>query len=250
MTRLSPIAAFALAAFVSTGLLAPEAHAFGDASRFSFAVLRHGGNFDPRPNGLRRIAWEVAKRTSIEVVLEPKVLDLTDPELFRHPFLVLSGDGAFPPFGEAEVGALRRYLTYGGFLLVDDASGQPGGDFERSVRRELAAALPTATIGVIPKDHVLYKAFYLLDGPRGRVRVAQDAQGVALQGRLAVVMSPNDLQGAVARGGLGDWEFEIEGGSGEREMAMRFGINLVMYALCLDYKDDQVHLPFIMQRRR
>jgi hypothetical protein len=28
------------------------------------------------------------------------------------------------------------------------------------------------------------------------------------------------------------------------------GVNLVMYALCLDYKTDQVHVPFIMRRRR
>jgi hypothetical protein len=28
------------------------------------------------------------------------------------------------------------------------------------------------------------------------------------------------------------------------------GLNLVMYALCLDYKTDQVHVPFIMRRRR
>ncbi len=29
-----------------------------------------------------------------------------------------------------------------------------------------------------------------------------------------------------------------------------WGVNLVMYALCLDYKEDQVHIPFILQRRR
>ena len=28
------------------------------------------------------------------------------------------------------------------------------------------------------------------------------------------------------------------------------GVNLAMYATCLDYKDDQVHLPFILKRRR
>ena len=40
-----------------------------------------------------------------------------------------------------------------------------------------------------------------------------------------------------------------EGGDGQREGAMRLGVNLVLYALCLDYKDDQVHSPFIMRRR-
>jgi hypothetical protein len=31
-------------------------------------------------------------------------------------------------------------------------------------------------------------------------------------------------------------------------MAYRAGINMVMYALTGNYKDDQVHLPAIMQR--
>ena len=49
----------------------------------------------------------------------------------------------------------------------------------------------------------------------------------------------------------GTWEFEpAPGGSRQREMATRLALNLVMYALCLDYKDDAVHLPVIMNRRR
>ena len=228
----------------------PPARAFGAASKFTFAVIRHGGNFDPRPTGLERIAWEVEKRTSVEVSLEPKIIDLTDPDLFNYPFLVLTGDGDFPPFSEAEREALRRHLTFGGFLLVDDASGQPGGPFDQAARRELRAILPNAKIGRIPKEHVLYKSFYLLDGPTGRVQAATAADGIDLSGRLAVVFSPNDLEGAAARDSFGNWEMEVTpGGELQREHAFRFGINLVMYALCLDYKDDQVHVPFIMQRR-
>ena len=34
------------------------------------------------------------------------------------------------------------------------------------------------------------------------------------------------------------------------ERAFRLGVNLVMYALCLDYKEDQVHIPFILKKRR
>ena len=34
------------------------------------------------------------------------------------------------------------------------------------------------------------------------------------------------------------------------EMAARWGINIVMYAMCLDYKADQVHIPFILKRRQ
>ena len=34
----------------------------------------------------------------------------------------------------------------------------------------------------------------------------------------------------------------------QREMAFRFGVNLVMYALTGSYKGDQVHLPAILER--
>ena len=47
-------------------LLPTAARAFGEGSRFAFAQVRHGGRWDPRPDGLGRLAWEVSKRTSIE----------------------------------------------------------------------------------------------------------------------------------------------------------------------------------------
>ena len=34
----------------------------------------------------------------------------------------------------------------------------------------------------------------------------------------------------------------------QRELAFRMGVNLVMYALCLDYKADQVHVPALLER--
>ena len=34
----------------------------------------------------------------------------------------------------------------------------------------------------------------------------------------------------------------------QREMACRFGVNLVMYALTGNYKADQVHVPAILER--
>ncbi len=49
---------------------------------------------------------------------------------------------------------------------------------------------------------------------------------------------------------LGTWEYEvIPGGERQREMAFRLRINIIIYALTGDYKQDQVHLPFIMKRR-
>ena len=69
--------------------------------------------------------------------------------------------------------------------------------------------------------------------------------------RAVIAYSQNDLGGAWQRDDMGNFEFVCEpGGERQREMAFRLGVNLVMYALCLDYKSDQVHVPFIMRRRR
>ena len=38
------------------------------------------------------------------------------------------------------------------------------------------------------------------------------------------------------------------GGEQQRELAFRFGVNLVMYALTGNYKSDQVHIPAILER--
>ena len=46
------------------------------------------------------------------------------------------------------------------------------------------------------------------------------------------------------------WEYPCTpGGEAQRETAIRIGVNVAMYALCTDYKDDAVHLPFILRRR-
>ncbi|MGI9508688.1 MAG: DUF4159 domain-containing protein, partial [Geminicoccaceae bacterium] len=40
----------------------------------------------------------------------------------------------------------------------------------------------------------------------------------------------------------------MPGGERQREMANRFGVNLVMYALTGNYKTDQVHIPALLER--
>ena len=232
-------------------LAARRALAFGEAARLTFAQVRHAGRWDPRPDGLSRLAWEISKRTSIETSPVVKSIGLADPDLFRYPFTVLSSDQGFPAPAENEVAELRRYLSYGGFLLLDDASAARGGAFEQSARQLVSRIVPGAQLGRVARDHVVYKSFYLLDGPAGRLASSPDLEGLELGGRLAVLYSGNDMIGAFARDSLGTWEFEVvPGGELQREKSVRLGVNIAMYALCLDYKEDQVHIPFIMKRRR
>ncbi|MBL9039249.1 MAG: DUF4159 domain-containing protein [Archangium sp.] len=237
-----------LAAALGTPL---SARAFGNDSRFVAAVVKHAGRWDSRVSGLRRLAWELQRRTSTEVVLDARPLELDSPALFEHPFLYLSSEGPLAPLSTAEVEHLRRYLTYGGFLFVDAVDLSDGAGFDASFRRELARVLPHAPLTPVPMAHVVYKSFFILDAAPGRALNRSTLEAVMVGKRAAVMYSQNDLFGALNRDESGAHEFDVSpGGERQRELATRLAINVAMYALCLDYKDDAVHLPAIMQRRR
>jgi hypothetical protein len=243
--------ALGVGASLSTLLPPRRSWAIGDRSLFHFARLNLPGLPDPRPTALKRLAWEIVRRTSVQTASDPAELRLADPNLFRYPFLVLSGDRGFALPSESEIARLRRYLTYGGFLLIDSCEGRAGGGFDESVRRLLAQTLPGELPIRIPDSHVLWKSFYVLHGAPGRIIAAPYLEGVERDRRLAVVYTQNDLAGAWARDGFGRWEHEVTpGGDDQREEAFRLGVNLVMYALCLDYKTEQAHIDYILRTRR
>jgi hypothetical protein len=236
------------------GLLAlrpRRARAIGEGSKLQIGQLLIGGGHAPRPSALRRLAWEIDKRTSIDVKIEAAEARLGDADLYKRPLLYLAGDRALPPPSDDDVARLRRHLQFGGFLITDGAEGRPASGFDGSVRALAARLFPKSALAPIDPEHVVYKSFYLLRGAPGRMLVENQLEGVSHDGRLVLVHSQNDLGGAWARDNFGQWEFEcFPGGEGQREQAFRVGINLVMYALCLDYKSDQVHVPFILKRRR
>ena len=241
-------------ALTVAGLLLASATAFGfgDADKLSLAQIAYSGNWNPRPNAARRLAWEIDKRTSIETATEPVEVKLSDEtQLRRHPLLLLSGDGPFPQPSEEDLARLRRHLQAGGLLVVDSADPRPGGGFDQSVRTLAKRLFPKEPLEKLPADHVVYKTFYLLRTPVGRVAAVPYLEGVTHDNRLVIIYSQNDMAGAWARDNFGQWEHEVyPGGDSQREMAFRLGINLAMYSLCLDYKADQVHVPFILRRRQ
>ncbi len=228
------------------------AWAMGEDSNFTIAKLKYAASgWDPRPTALRRLLLEVEKRTSIEVNTDVPVVTGESADLFDHPFVTLAGDSKFDALPNEVVSNLRTYLKSGGFLLIDSADGVSDGPFSKSVDRAMKRILPDQKLAPIPKDHVLYKSFYLIDEPLGRVKVSTRMQAIFDDDRLLAVVSPNDLCGAWARDSFGNWEYAVSpGGDRQREMAFRLGINLVMYALTINYKADQVHVPFILKRRQ
>jgi hypothetical protein len=205
---------------------------------------------DPRAHGVRQLVWELMKRTSIEGQMEPRQADPAGTDLFNTPFLLWSCDGEVAALSDTQLKNLRRFLSLGGFLFVDDPAASPGGPFDRSVRAALQKLFPERKLVPVPRKHVLYKTFFLVDPPAGRV-LARALEGMSIGERLAVVYSSNDLLGAVSKDLYGNWELPCEpGGEMQRETAFRLGINIIFYAMCQDYKNDRVHLPFILRRRK
>lgn len=233
-------------------LTAPgAAFAFGDNARFIPAVAQHGGAWDVRNSGLRRLAWELQRRTSVEIVPDARPMPLDSPKLFENPLLYLGSDGPLPPFTNAEVENLRRYITFGGMVIADANDTSSGTGFDATFRRELARVLPNAPLQDLPMAHVIFKSFYLLDAAPGRVLDHPQLQAAFVGKRAAVVYSQNDLAGAFSRDEGGSYEFDCSpGGEPQRELAFRLGVNLVMYGLCLDYKDDAVHMKQILKKRQ
>jgi hypothetical protein len=210
-----------------------------------------GGNWRPRPTALRRLAWEVHKRTVVDAVLEPGQVKPVNGMLAKSPLVYLSGDRPFPDWNESAIRALNRFVRLGGTIIVDPAF-TPDGDargFDASIDGQLKKIMPDIKPEEVPSNHVLYRSFYQVLRPYGRVEGPATLTGFTVDGRLAIIRTNHDLGGAWARDNLGNWEFEVSpGGDRQREKAFRLGINLVLYALCLDYKDEKPHRRFGEQR--
>jgi hypothetical protein len=208
--------------------------------------------------GLYGLTQMLLRRTSVDVG-DPVMLDVEADELDFYPFLywpVTAGQRTPSP---QAIEKLNKYLAVGGMIFFDTADqnliGMSGGDLGPGAQRlmELTPGLDVPRLMPIPPDHVLTKSFYLLrdfpgrwiggtiwvEVPRGRVN----------DGVSGVLVGSNDYAGAWATDDMGQPMFPATpGGERQREMAYRFGINIVMYALTGNYKSDQVHVPAILER--
>lgn len=238
----------------STGLatLVPNvAHAFGEEGRIRLALLEYPGDgWDLRSRALASLLLEVDQTTSIRVSHRSETVSLQHGDLAAYPMVFVGGDRAFAPWPDAARTRLRRYLHAGGMLIFDSSENRVDGGFRESAERELAAILPEKKLQRTASSHVLYKSFYLCRGDEGRNATAEYTDGIQDEGRLQVLYIHNDLLGAFARDTTGTDRLAVTGGPRRRDFAFRLGVNLVMYALSLDYKEDQVHVPFILRRRR
>lgn len=222
----------------------------GNLTRFVFAQLKYrGGDWNPHPLAVTPLMEELMERTSVEAALSRHEISLTDRDLFLYPFLYMAGKYDFELFTDEEVEILRRFLSFGGFLLADDALGQPGYGFDKSLRREIKRIFPDKEFKRLPTGHAALRSYYLLRRIGGTRIVHPYLEGINVGNATPVIYCHNDLGGAWERDQLGNWLNPCTpGGQEQRRDTFHLGINLILYAMTENYKEDLIHVPFIRRR--
>ena len=219
--------------------------------------------------GLRGLGETLYFRTSVEPS-EPIGVDLEEDDLALYPLLYWPVTPDQPiPTAEAYV-KLNEYLRTGGMILFDTRDANVAGFGASSPNgqklQRLARPLDIPPLEPIPEDHVLTRTFYLLQDFPGRFSGrgvwveaapadAEKVEGMPFRNLndnvTPVVIGGNDWAAAWAMDEMGNPMFPVgRGYAGERqrELAYRFGVNLVMHVLTGNYKSDQVHVPALLDR--
>ncbi|MEL7099160.1 MAG: DUF4159 domain-containing protein [Pseudomonadota bacterium] len=219
--------------------------------------------------GLTGLSDTLFFRTSVEPA-PPVSVDLELDQIAFFPLLYWPITPDQPTPSAEAYAKLNAYLRAGGMIVFDTRDAHIAGFGSASPNgrklQSLAAPLDIPALEPVPQDHVLTRTFYLLQDFPGR-HVSRDvwveaappgaerAEGMPFRnlndGVTPVVIGGNDWAAAwaVTRGGQPLLPVGRGfGGERQRELAYRFGVNLVMHVLTGNYKSDQVHVPALLDR--
>ena len=236
-----------------------EAEASQAALETHFAFVKTGDAEIDRESedGLKGLNGEVEARTSAELGA-PKAIDIENDELVFYPLLYWP---VVPDADAPNPQAMKRiaeYMKNGGTIFFDlrDNAASPGSSATGEALRRILAGLDLPALEPVPDGHALTKSFYLLKDFPGRfegaplwVEAQDDPQASSFDNVSGLIIGANDYAAAWAADENGEPLYAMVPGSPrQREMAIRVGINLVMYVLTGNYKTDQVHIPALLQR--
>ncbi|MBO60957.1 MAG: transmembrane prediction [Verrucomicrobiales bacterium] len=197
------------------------------------------------PESDLNMSFRLQQLTALKVDPEGTVLNLTEDRLFEYPFIYIIEPGELY-FSSEEVGALRKYLLTGGFLMVDDFWGE---NEWANFAREMKRVFPTREIVELPIEHEIFQCVFPLKEkpqvPNPRTAMEGAPHGITWErwdaetphyrgiydddGRLMVVICHNT--------DLGDgWEEESRAGQWyfkefSEPKAYPMGINIIFYSM-------------------
>jgi hypothetical protein len=154
---------------------------------------------------------------------EDDVVEAGSTSLFNYPFTFMTGHGNVI-FTDQEARNLRKYLTGGGFLHIDDNYG-----FDKFIRPQMKKVFPELDFVELPVNHPIYHQKYSF--PNGLPKIHEHdgkrAQGFGLiyKGRLVCFYTYEcDL-------GNGWEDYGTYAGDTQeaRLKALKMGANLIQY---------------------
>ena len=170
---------------------------------------------------------------------------------------------------EKAISRLDAFMQGGGTVLFDTRdqltasfSGSASSP-ENQRLRDILHGLNIPPLEPVPPDHVLTKAFYILDHFPGRydgsplwVEASVTAEDLPADrpvrsgdGVTPIMITGNDFAAAWALDDSGRPLFPTMSTDPlQRIYAFRAGVNIVMYMLTGNYKADQVHVPALLER--
>lgn len=192
------------------------------------------------PDADLNLSFRLKELTSLEVDPDGKIIRLTDEALFDYPFIYIIEPGHLL-FSEEEVVALRRYLTKGGFLMVDDFWGE---DEWQNFYREMKRVFPDREPEEVPLTHKIFNIVYPLKEKPQIPSIMHYMNGMRTErydadtphyrafyddaGRIMAFICHNtDLGDGWEREGVDRGYFETY----SEPFAYPLGINIVTYAL-------------------
>jgi hypothetical protein len=217
--------------------------------------------------GLDTLSAALANRTSLSPG-DPAAVDLAKDELAFYPLLYWPVVASAPKPSAAAAAKIAAFMRQGGTIVFDTRDAllaRPNGlpTPETAWLRELLANVDVPELEPVPPSHVVTKTFYLIDAFIGRYASGQTwiealppAIGEAANrparsgdGVSPIIVTNNDLAGGWAGDDYGEALYPlVPGDPRQHEMALRGGINLVMYTLTGNYKADQVHVRDLLER--
>jgi hypothetical protein len=223
--------------------------------RFGYVETDNGVLDERTRAGLSGLSSVLSLRTSVEPA-EPDALNLETDALELYPLIYFNVSERAPPLSDTAIAHLNTYLRSGGALIIDTrAGGTVGTDTSVAPLEKLLEGLDAPPLQPVPANHVLARSFYLLDDFPGRfanrrlwIEKTGGPNAPRGDGVSRLFVGDADWASAWAVDDRGRDLYSVDGGPQQREMARRFGVNLVMYVLTGNYKDDQVHLPALLER--
>ncbi|MBV6512112.1 MAG: hypothetical protein FMNOHCHN_01602 [Ignavibacteriaceae bacterium] len=212
---------FALISFL---LLCAAVYPQGAEFRIGRVKYAGGGDWYNDPSAEVNLLKFIQQNSSIKVKPEYSFVELSSDDIFYYPFLFLTGHGNIV-LTETDAKRLRKYLESGGFLYVDDDYG-----LDNAFRRELKKVFPDKPLVELPFSHKIYNIMYPF--PYGPPKTHKHDEkppqgfGILINDRVAlfytVEANPSD--------GWADPEIH-KNPPEKRDEALKFGANLVIYAL-------------------